>query len=178
MPVATNFSFKLPYRTICVQWPQFPVQTCKIPELACPRRPHSNGAGCGTKMKAGGKQGTALWAAECYRLYFYACLHFFGEPKVNIAHVKWWAYGCLSATAALQSLSKSWKHRSHQPSWNPRVVGGGRVGSKTEWREKKLLPTSIKEKGKCSGRRGICTAGKETGIPKSYVKWCKEHFSQ
>lgn len=106
----------------------FQCRPAKIPELACPRRPHSKGAGCGTKMKAGGKQGTALWAAECYRLYFYACLHFFGEPKVHTAHIKWWVYGCLSATVALQSLSKCWKYWSASTQLEPPCSGWGTSG--------------------------------------------------
>lgn len=112
----------LAYQTICVQWPQFPVQTCNISELTWPHRPHSKGADCGTKMKAGGRQGSPLQAAECYRLYCYAWLCFFGEPVVNTAHKKWWVCGCLSATAALRAWASLGSAGLYQPSCDPHVV--------------------------------------------------------
>lgn len=66
-----------------------------------------------------------------------------------------------------QSLSKSWEYWSTSIQLGP-ACSGGQVGRITEWQEKNLLPTSIKEKGKCSGKGGNCTAEKETSIP----KWC------
>lgn len=173
MPVATNFSFKLLPNNICA------VGTVSSADLQNIRADMATQApqrrGWLWNKDESRRKTKHCPSSSCVLQVVLLCLPtllWWTQSEHSPYNMGLWLPFSHSST---QSLSKSWEYWSTSAQLGP-PCSGELVGSKTVTREKKLLPTSIKEKGMCSGWRGICTAGIETGIPKSCVNGIRNIF--